>query len=333
MVAKVTIRDISKEAGTSPSTVSRVLTGSAKVSPKKRQAVETAIQRLNYRPSQIARSLKTRVTYSVGLLLNDITNPFYSTIARGAEEVANQRGYSLILCNTNEDPERERQYLQVLHDKRVDGVILGPTGDNQQLIRDFAQSTPVVQVDRRLTDAPIPAVLTNNDEGAYRATRLLIDRGHRRIAVVKWRLTIMTMAQRCAGYERALRQAHIPLDSSLVVAVPGLTSDHVFQSVMALLQCDNPPTAIFALNNQIGLGVISAVQKRSLKVPDEIALIIFDDLPLFGLLTPSISAVAQPSFLMGERAMQLLIRQMENPSVRLDEVDVLPTELILRESV
>jgi len=333
MVSKVTIRDIANEAKTSPSTVSRVLTGNANVSQEKREAVESAIKRLNYRPSQIARSLKTSVTYSVGLLLNDITNPFYSAIAGGVEKVANSSGYSLILCNTSEKPERERQYLHVLHDKQVDGVILGPTPQNEAFIRDFARETPIVQVDRRFDEGDLPAVVVDNEEGAYRATRLLIEKGHRRIAVVRWRLEIMTIQQRYAGYQRALRDADLPLDPALVRNAAGLTSEAAAEETLDLFQQPDPPTAIFALNNQIGLGVLGAIQRLSLRIPDQIALIVFDDLDLFALMKPSISAVSQPAFCIGERAMELLIGQMEGRADTSPHVVTLETELVLRESV
>jgi DNA-binding LacI/PurR family transcriptional regulator len=332
MTHKVTIQDIAKAAGTSPSTVSRVLTGSARVSPAKRELIEAVIDRLHYRPSNIARSLKTSVTHSVGLLINDITNPFYGAVARGVEEEAAHRGYSLILCNTNEDPEREQEYLQVLQDKRVDGIILGPSGQNAAYICELAERLPVVQVDRRVDCANLAAVLVDNEEGAYKATRLLIDKGHRRIGLVKWQKSIATMNQRYAAYKRALCDAALPLEESLVVSIADLDIEATARTVQILLQSAARPTAVFALNNQLGLGVLSAIQHVGLKIPDDVALVIFDDLPFFGLLKPSITAVRQPAFEIGEQAMRLLHRQMEQTDNPLHEVVILPTELIVRES-
>ncbi|MBL8117460.1 MAG: LacI family DNA-binding transcriptional regulator [Anaerolineae bacterium] len=333
MPRKVTIQDISRVAGASPSTVSRVLTGNASVSPEKRLAIENAIKQLNYRPSHIARSLKTSTTMSVGLLLNEINNPFYSNVARGVEEVANQRGYSLILCNTNEDPERELQYLHVLQDKQVDGIILGPTGHNVEHIAQLAERTPLVQIDRQIESNKLSAVLVDNEEGGYQAVRAFINKGHRRIALFTWhKPTIPTIAHRRAGYERALREADLPIDPTLVVDIPELTPEHTAELTIALLRQPDPPTALFALNNRIALGVISAISQLGLKMPQEVSLIVFDDLDFFAVVKPAISAVAQPSFQMGEEAMRLLFRQIETPDCPA-EIVILPTELILRETV
>jgi LacI family transcriptional regulator len=333
MTKRITIQDISELSGTSPSTVSRVLTGNAVVSPAKRAAIEAAIQRLNYRPSHLARGLKTRTTYSIGLLLNDITNPFYSAIARGAEEAANQEGYSLILCNTNEDPARELQYLQVLEDKHVDGILLGPTGHNQHSLLDLAARIPVVQVDRQIQPDSLSAVLVDNEYGAYTAVQQLIRQGHRQIALVGWKENITTMSQRQAGYERALIEAGITPDPQWIIQARRLNASHTAELIYPRLKTADRPTALFACNNQLGLGALSAIQQAELKIPDDIALIIFDDLEVFAVIKPSITVVRQPAFEMGQEAMRLLIRQIESPDDTPPETVILPTELILRESI
>jgi len=333
MAKNVTIQDISRESGVSPSTVSRVLTGNAPVTHGKREAVEQAIKNLNYRPSHVARSLKTQTTFSVGLLLNGITNPFYSAVACGVEKEANRHGYSLILCNNNENTDRELQYLQVLQDKQVDGIILGPTGQNTDYIRTLAKTTPLVQVDRQVDGADIAAVVVDNQEGGYKATRLLIDSGHRRIAILKWKTNIATMVQRYAGYERALLKSGIPVDPSLIIDASGYTSELASAAVSQYFANNPNPTAIVAANNQLGLGVLDAIRKAGLRIPDDIALVVFDDLTTFSLFTPPISVVKQPATAIGERAMQLLMKQMKAPNEFEPEIVVLPTELIVRESV
>ncbi len=333
MAHKVTIQDIAREAATSPSTVSRVLTGSARVTPDKREQIEEVIERLHYRPSHIARSLKTSVTHSIGLLINDITNPFYGSVARGVEEEAARSGYSVILCNTNEDPERELNYLQVLQDKGVDGLILGPSGQNTAFLCELAERMPVVQVDRYTECSRLAAVGVDNQAGAYAATRLLIEKGYQHIAVFRWHRAIPTMTQRCEGCERALRDAGRSLDPSFVINISDMAVESVAQVALEILQSPAAPHAIFALNNQIGLGVLSAIQRLGLKIPADVALVVFDDLPFFRLLNPSISAVSQPAFEMGEQAMRLLLKQMKQPEKPLHEVVVLPTQLIVRDSV
>ncbi len=334
MARKVTIQDISREAGTSPSTVSRVLTGSAPVSDAKRDAVLQAIERLNYHPSSIARSLRSKVTYSVGLLLNDISNPFYGVVARGIEDEANRAGYSLILCNTNEDPAREQQYLQVLRSKQVDGIILGPTGDNIDFIRELSEQIPIVLTDRALPGCDhLSAVLVDNEAGSCRAVTQLIENGHKRIAMVRWQKQVATMAQRTAGYEWALREHHIALDPALMIDVPALSVEST-AAVMQQMFADGVDfTAIFALNNQLGLGVLSAIQASALRIPDDVALVVFDDSPMFSLFSPPITAIEQPAFAIGEQAMRLLLKQMQDPEHYQPETVVLRTRLVKRESV
>lgn len=332
MPRKTTIHDVARAAGTSASTVSRVLTGNARVGDEKRRAVEEAIARLGFRPSHIARSLKTKVTYTVGLLINDIMNPFYSAVARGAEEEANRHGYSLILCNTGEDPQRELHYLGMLRDKQVDGIIFGPTSDNVEHIRELARLTPLVQVDRALPGLDLPTVLVDNEGGACEAVRLLLGRGHQRIGLLTWDVPITSMAQRQAGYERALREAGLVPDPRLVAKAPPFQAPLTCETAEGLLARAPRPTALFALNNQLGMGALQAIRKAGLRMPQDVALVIFDDLDFFALATPSITAVSQPAFALGECAMQYLIAQIEKPGGPRPRVAILPTELVLRES-
>lgn len=330
--AKTTIQDISVKAGVSPSTVSRVLTGSAPVSEAKREIIEATIRQLNYKPNFLARSLRTKKTFSLGLLLNDITNPFYSHIARGIEDDAIHQGYSLILCNTNEDPQRELHYLKVLQDKQVDGIILGPTTGNSAFIRELAGQIPIVLVDRPLAGAAISTVIVDNESSAHQATQYLLDKGHHRIALVSWQQDIFTQRQRRAGYQRALVEAGLPLNPADVILVPRLNSEMAADLTGQFLRCKPAPTAIFALNNQLGLGVLSAIHALKLKIPDDISLIIFDDLPIFSLHTPPISVIAQPAFEIGQQAIQLLLHQIKDPDNYTPETVVLPTQLMIRES-
>jgi DNA-binding LacI/PurR family transcriptional regulator len=329
---KVTIRDVAREAGTSVSTVSRVLTGRARVSEAKRRAVQKAITRLGFRPSQIARSLKTNVTRTVGLLINDITNPFYAALARGAGEEAARHGYSLILCNTGDRAELELQYLHVLRDKQVDGIIFGPCGDNLEDLRELARYVPLVQVDRRLPDLATAAVVTDNEGGAYQAVRHLISRGHRRIGLLSCDLRITTLSLRAVGYTHALQEAGLPLDPSLKALAPNLEPAGTRAAAQQLLELEPRPSAILALNNQLGLGALQAIREARLRMPRDVALMVFDDLDLFALVSPTVSAISQPAYALGQRAMECLVGRIEDAGERLPEVIVLPVRLMLRES-
>ncbi len=310
-----------------------MLTGSAVVSPEKRDAVQDAIRKLNYRPSHIARSLKTRVTYSVGLLLNDITNPFYSAIARGVEDEAHRHGYSLILCNTSEDADREQLYLEVLQDKHVDGIILGPTESNLSYLRDLAQRIPVIQVDRTVDDIASDAVVVDNFAGTYEATRHLVACGHHQIGVVRWRRSISTLAEREAGVRQALADLDIPYEPAFTAEAAGLSSQDSMIAVQRLLRVHPRPTALIALNNQLGLGVLAACRQLGVRIPDDLALIVFDDLDVFSFFQPPITAIEQPAYQIGERAMQLLLARLVAEKDTPVERVMLPTRLIVRQSV
>lgn len=329
---KITIQDVAREAGTSVSTVSRVLTGSTPVSPDKRRAVEAAVERLGFHPSYVARSLRTRATQTISLLINDIANPFYSIVARGIEDEANRLGYSLILCNSNDDPLRERQYLNVLRAKQVDGIIFGPTGQNVDLIQSMARRIPVVLVDRRLDEVPVTAIVSDNEGGAHAAVQHLIERGHRHIGIVMWEAEINTLTERYAGASRAMAEAGLALDPALVVRVSRDHPEHVARDVTCWLR-EAKPTALFALNNQLGVGTLHALHDLGVRIPQEMGLIVFDDLEVFELTDPPISAVAQPAAALGRRAMQALARRIEHPDEPPPGVLVLPTELIVRRSV
>ena len=231
---KITIQDVAREAGTSASTVSRFLTGSARVSEPKRAAIESVIARLGYRPSLIARGLKTNQTFTIGLIINDITNPFYSMVVKGAANEAKRHGYSLILCNSNEDPETELHHLQMLHDKQVDWIIYGPTVHNADFIGGLVGRIPIVQVDRHIPALMTDAVVVDNEGGAYQAVKLLTQHGHRRIGVVGWQIGISSEDQRIAGYRRALQDACIPFEPSLMSTSDTFTPERIAGMVDSL---------------------------------------------------------------------------------------------------
>jgi LacI family transcriptional regulator len=329
---KPTIQDVAREAGTSVSTVSRVLTGNSPVSPDKRAAIEAAVARLGFSPSHIARSLRTRATHTISLLINDIANPFYSALARGVESEANQHGYSLILCNTDDDPDHERQYLKVLRDKQVDGIIFGPTGHNLDVIESLARRIPLVLVDRPLRDIPAISVLADNMGGAFAGAQHILAQGHTRIGVVMWDTSIITMIERLSGVQRALHDAGFPLPDDLILRVPRAHPDEISIKVIEWLAAVRP-SAVFALNNQLGVGTLRAIRHSNLTIPDQIALLVFDDLDFFELTRPRITAVAQPAFAMGQRAMQYLAARIQDRDADLPEKTILPTRLIIRESV
>jgi LacI family transcriptional regulator len=331
---KVTIRDVAVASGTSISTVSRVISGSAPVKKKTKAAVEKAIDELGYRPDYIARALKTKATKTVGLLLNDITNPFYASIAKGAEEEANVNGYMMVLSNINEDPKTELNNLKLFHDRRVDGILFGPTGKNLKFIQYLNKLIPLVQIDRKLEKLDAPAVIVDNEQGSFLAVNELIAQGHKSIGVIKWKAGVHTPQDRFQGYLKALSQAGIEFDPSIIIEAPDFAPRKTSDFAKQLIDRENRPTAIFVLNNQLGIGALRAIKEANLEIPKDIALLVFDDIETFSLTTPPISAISQPAFSIGKKAMKLLLNRIKNENTEyISETVILPTKLVRRGSI
>lgn len=329
---KLTIQDVARAAGTSPSTVSRVLTGNAPVADETRVAVLQAIEKLNFRPNLVARSLKLRQTHSIGLLINDILNPFYGAPAKGVEDRVGPSGYAVMFCNTNEDPIRELNYLRMLHDKAVDGIVLAPTGGNVAELEALRTAgVAMVQVDRRLPDLQTSSVVLDNETGAFEATRHLIAQGHSRIGLVTYAIGQMTVVERERGYRRAMVGAGLPARAADSWRV-GFDINDIPARVARLLKASPGISALFVANNRIAIGVLRALDELGLSVPEDIALVVFDDIELFEFSRPTITAVLQPSYAMGQKAAELLLEQLTSSGPAPLQTSVFQPQLIIRES-
>lgn len=331
---KITIKDIARKAEVSYQTVSRVLNDRPDVSEQTRARVWKIIDELEYRPSAAARSLRTNTTFTLGVLQNDITNSFYSNIVQGVEQVAIENGYSLILCNTNDDPERELHYIKMMQSKEVDGIIVSPTQPNSQFISQIAKKMPVVLVDRNIADADITAVVVDNEAGAHRATRYLIEQGHQHIGLITWeQKSPQVIGERVSGYRKALNEAGLIPDDMPSIYAPTQPPEDLVPLIEDLLINNPRVTALFALNNQLGLSVLMTIRKMKLRIPQDIAVVVFDDLPLFSLYSPAITVVQQPEAEIGKHAMQHLLGQISRNGDYVPETVTLKTELIIRDSV
>lgn len=328
-----TIHDVAQRAGVSPITVSRVINHSGYASAETRERVEAAVAELGYVPNRLARSLRSKRTHTLALVITDITNPFFTTVARGVEDTASDAGYTVIFCNTDESESEEKKYLQVLLQQQVDGILLVParnTPDSIELIR--KQNTPVVVLDRRLSSAvDVDTVRCENELGAYQLVRLLIELGHRQIAILSGPLGVSTAEDRLAGYRRAMREAEIG-DEAQNVTYGSFNQASGAEMMHQLLEQDPRPTAVFAANNLIGIGALHAIQQAGLRVPEDVALVSFDDLPPTLLTTPFFTVSAQPAYEMGKRATQLLLARLTKSATEPCQEIVLPTELIVRQS-
>jgi LacI family transcriptional regulator len=329
----VNIRDVAKLAGVAPITVSRVINNSDSVNPATRQRVQTAIDELHYVPNTLAKSLRSRHTQTIALILTDITNPFWTTIARGVEDAAAESGFHTILCNTDENPAKEATYINLLLQRRVDGIIIAPTTPDRKRLALLKQhQVACVLIDRRVAGFKADAVLGDNRQGACLLTEHLIELGHRRIALVNGPCSISTAQDRADGYRAALRQHQIPLEDGLIMEGGEFKQASGYQLVKQLLTHLPRPTAIFAANNLIAVGALQALREAALRVPEDIALVCFDDIGVASVVDPFFTVVAQPAYEMGEKSARLLIERLAaKRNLRPREIVFTP-QLVIRQS-
>ncbi|ASS69264.1 MULTISPECIES: substrate-binding domain-containing protein [unclassified Paenibacillus] len=328
-----TIYDIAREAGVSAMTVSRVINNSGRISAETRMRVRRVMEELHYVPNSNARSLVIQKTHILSLLITDITNPFYTTLARGAEDTAKTYGYRLLLGNSDEDYGKEKDYVDMILSTRVDGVLFAPAGDGSgdhlRLLE--RQGIPYVLLDREVPGIAADRIAGESREGAMLLVRHLLELGHRRIAFVGGSRDVSTVRDREAGYREALEQAGIPADSSLILHLhyrDGLQP----HALDGLLRQPEPPTAVLAANNFLAVGIIRSLRSLGLRVPEDLSVVCFDDLGHASSLHPFLTVAAQPAYRFGSLGMERLIARIEGNAGTEPHTKVLPVELIIRES-
>jgi LacI family transcriptional regulator len=327
-----TIHDVAERAGVAPTTVSRVINNSGYVSDATRQRVETAIEELGYVPNRLARSLRLKRTHTLGLVVTDITNPFWPAVARGVEDAAHAAGFSVILCNTDESEAKQKQYLDVLLQKRVDGILLAPACASPELldwIRD--QTTPVVLVDRRVDDAQVDVVRGDSEDGAFRLVQHLISLGHQHIAVLSGPKDVSTATDRVDGYCRALKESGLRVQAEWI-RYGAFSQESGREMAEQALATSPPPTALFAANNFIAVGALQALQHKGLQVPRDVSLVSFDDLMSSMVIAPFLTVADQPAYDMGQRAAALLLTRLSGANDTGFQEVVLPVKVTIRHS-
>jgi LacI family transcriptional regulator len=325
-----TIHDVAKRAGVASITASRVISGSGYASQEVRERVEKAAAELGYVPNSLARSLRSRRTHTLALVVTDITNPYFTTLARGVEDAASRAGFNVIFCNSDESLEKESNYIHLLLQKQVDGFLLVPAqGNSHSLEAIRSRGTPLVVLDRRVPGAVVDTVRCDSEDGAYQLTRLLLELGHRRIAILSGPHGVSTADDRVAGFQRALAEAGIDLPEEMLLRGE-LTPESGAAMTRAALALNPRPTALLAGNNFITIGAMKALQEAGLSVPEQIALVGFDDLPPAMVAFPFFTVVSQPAYEMGSRAAELLLDRLETPG-EAQEI-VLPAQIIVRHS-
>jgi LacI family transcriptional regulator len=327
-----TIHDVAKRAGVGSITVSRVINNSGYISSETRERVQKAIVELGYVPNTLARSLRSRRTNTVALMVTDITNPFFTTLARGVEDAANEAGYTVIFCNTDESAAKEEKYLNVLLQKQVDGLLLVPTQRNVNTIQQILKhGTPVVVLDRRISEVDVDTVRCDSLDGAYKLTEYLVSLGHRQIAVMSGAVGVSTADDRVAGYQKALVENGITIDERFIFRGE-FTPDSGYSMTKQAINLPLRPTALIAANNFITIGAMKALQEVGMKVPEDMALAGFDDLPPAIVTFPFFTVVCQPAYEMGTQAMQLLLKRLNDKEMGAFQEVILPTQLIVRRS-
>jgi LacI family transcriptional regulator len=313
-------------------TVSRVINNSGYASSEVRERVMDAVAELGYVPNALARSLHVKRTHTLALVLTDIGNPFFTTVARGVEDAASARGFSVMFCNTDEDEEEEITHVRLLLQKQVDGLLLVPASSSSPAIEVARQrGVPVVVLDRKVTGAPVDVVRCDSEGGAHAVVQHLIELGHRDIAVLSAAPDVSVAVDRVAGARRAMTEAGLAFgEEHVLYGRPESASGH--EMARRTLALSPRPTALFATNNFIAIGAFRALREAELAVPGDISLAGFDDLPEPLVLDPFLTVAAQPAYEMGRRGAELLLERLENGAAGESQEIVLPTELIVRRS-
>ena len=328
-----TIHDVAKKAGVAPITVSRVVNNSGYVSDAVRTRVKSVIDELGYVPNSVARSLRSKRTDTIALVFTDITNPFFNILTRGVEDAAFKAGFNVIICNTDESQQQENNYIQLLLQKRVDGILLVPAESNSNsidLIR--KHKTPLVILDRCIEDGGVDIVRGDSEGGAYILTKFLIDLGHKRITLLGGPEKVSTSIDRVKGYRRAMLENG--LDEYIDYCYGNYSQESGAQITRKVFSRKEQPTAIFGGNNLISIGSMAALRELGYKVPDDVAVVSFDDIPENLTYNPFMTVIAQPPYEIGKKATQILVSRIlnkEDTPSGFQEI-VFPVELVVRES-
>jgi len=327
VAANVSMQDVARLAGVSNATVSRVLNNQQYVRQPTRERVRAAIQQLDYRPSRVARSLRVNRSRIIGLLISDIQNPFFTALARAVDDVAFRHQYTIFLCNSDENTDKEALYLDLMVAENVAGIIITPSRETHSPCQKLIEfGLPMVAVDRRLLDVDIDTVVIDNIGGAYQLVTNMIADGHRDIAAIVGSQTITTGRERYEGYLKALANHGLAPRPELVFTVAP-TESSGYQSALRLLQRSDRPTAIFTGNNLLTVGTLRALYELNLRVGEDIALGTFDEMSLMTLLLPDLNVVAQPTYEIGSVATEMLLKRIANPGSPTQQVVLKPTLL------
>lgn len=325
-----TIKDVAVAAGVSLKTVSRVINDEGHVREQTREKVLAAIKAIGYQPNAIARSLRVRKTYTIGVIIADVTNSFFSMIVRGIEDVAAKKNYSVIIANSDESLEKERAYVRVFAEKQVEGMIIVPASGSQKYLEGMVGHIPLIFVDRCPGEIKGPVVKVENEKGSYELTSHLLRHGYEEIAFIGCQPNLTTAIERFAGFKKALNEYGLKIKPHLV-KTGNKTMQDAYRAIGEMFKQPRRPQAILATNNFMLIGALRALNHMGMEVPRDVALVGFDDFEMADVCRPYLTVVTQPAYAMGREAASALFKRMNNPEIE-DEEIVLPVELVTRES-
>ncbi|MES2249885.1 LacI family DNA-binding transcriptional regulator [Variovorax sp. KBS0712] len=308
-----TIKDVALQAGVSVTTVSHVVNDTRHVSAKVRERVELAIRELGYVPNAMARSLKSNTTSTLGMLIPNSSNPYFAEIVRIVEDRCFGAGYTLVLCNTDDEPRRQSVYLQVLAERRIDGLIVVSTGadeDDSLATQLRGLRIPTVLVDREIADPACDLVETAHMQGGLLAVRHLLSLGHKRIACIGGPLGVTSSEQRIEGWRMALAETGSAPNADALLWRGGFTSQGGYEAMHAILRTEQKPSAVFVCNDLMAIGALRAAHESGVRVPDELSIVGFDDIELSAYTSPPLTTVAQPKERIGALAVDMLLERM-----------------------
>lgn len=335
---KLTIKDIAKKVDVSITTVSRVINDKPDVNSETRAKVLEVIEKLDYKPNNVARGLVLNQTFSIGLIIPDINNPFFPEVARGIEDIANESDYSVIFSSTDNKVEREKKAVDLMLQKKVDGLILSLSMQNKDTLRALEkQEFPVVQLDRNIPGSYYPTVMINHKDSAYRATNYLLNNGFKKITHISGAVDTFPGQERKKGFVAALKEwGYDDLENFIVKG--NFSRESGYKAMIKILNSSDLPEAIFAANDMMALGVYQACKENNLKVPNDIAVMGHDNIELSNLVDPSLTTMKQPKYKLGEIAFSKLLEIIKSKENKEEIREVLPenkifsTQLIIRDS-
>lgn len=313
-MSKITIKEVAEKARVSTATVSRVINNNYPVSEEVRNEVLKVISEMNYQPNGIARSLKKNKTNLIGVVVADISNPFFMNVGKGIESLVSREDYNLIFCSTDESPDKEKKLLNMMVEKKVDGIVISVSDTDSSTIKNvMADDIKVVLIDRKIDDANVDYIATDNFNDSFLLTESLIKKGHKDIAIVNGCLTVSTAKERFDGFKEAMNKYGLKIDKDFIIS-GNYSADIAGIETEKLINTGKLPTAILAANNSMAEGVMRAFKNKNIRIPEDISLVSFGVITNQEFIEPKITCIKQNPFLMGQKAAEVILDKLNGKS-------------------